>query len=134
MISKIAGAALLTAFVSVATVSVAHAGPQGVWIDHTGRGAVEISNCGGGLCGRLVWLKSAKNNSACGMRIIGNAKPVGGGKWDNGWILDPDAGSRYKVEITPMGSKLKVMGYAGSKMLSQTMIWRRAPSDIKRCA
>lgn len=72
--------------------------------------------------------------SACGMRVIGNAKPVSGGKWDNGWIFDPDAGSRYAVEITPMGSgRLKVLGYAGSKMLSETMIWHRAPADMKRC-
>ena len=31
--------------------------PLGVWIDHTGRGAVEITDCGGKLCGRIVWVK-----------------------------------------------------------------------------
>ena len=46
------------------------------------------------------------------MQIIGNAKPVAGGKWDNGWIYDPEASSKYSVELTPVGgSKLKVMGY-----------------------
>src|SRR4029077_14920970 len=35
----------------------AASGPTGVWIDHTGRGAVEIFECAGGLCGRIVWLK-----------------------------------------------------------------------------
>lgn len=49
-------------------------GAQGVWIDHTGRGAVEIAPCGGAgapgnpsaatpasapnLCGRIVWLQN----------------------------------------------------------------------------
>ena len=63
---------------TVAATSAASAGgePTGVWIDHTGRGA---------------------------------------------------------VEITPMGDRLKVMGYMGSKMLSETMTWRRAPADLKRC-
>ena len=52
----------------------AASGPTGVWIDHTGRGAVEIFECAGGLCGRIVWLKDAGNKSVCGTQIIGNAK------------------------------------------------------------
>jgi uncharacterized protein (DUF2147 family) len=118
-----------------AASALAASEPTGIWIDHTGRGAVEISNCGGKLCGRVVWLQSASNKSACGMQIIGNARPVAGGKWDGGWIYDPDESRRYSVEITPLGSgKLKVMGYAGTKMLSETMIWRRASGDLKRCS
>lgn len=106
----------------------------GVWIDHTGRGAVEISNCGGNLCGRIVWVKDAGHSKACGTRVIGNVKPVAGGKWDGGWIYDPDQGARYSVELTPLGhDRLKVMGYAGSKFLSETMIWKRASGDVKRC-
>ena len=41
--------------------------------------------------------------------------------------------TRYDVEITPQGDKLKVMGYAGMKFLSQTMIWTRAPSSLPKC-
>jgi hypothetical protein len=26
-----------------------------------------------------------------------------------------------------------VMGYMGNKFLSETMTWRRAPADLKRC-
>lgn len=32
-----------------------------------------------------------------------------------------------------MGDSLKVVGYAGTKMLSETMVWTRAPADLKRC-
>src|SRR5690242_8704055 len=49
-------------------------GPTGVWIDHTGRGAVEITDCSGALCGRIVWLKDARNKSVCGKQIIGSAR------------------------------------------------------------
>ena len=112
----------------------ASSGPSGVWYDHTGRGAVEITQCGGNLCGRLIWLKDAANSKACGVQIIGNARPTGPGTWDRGWIFDPERGNRYSVEIKAMGSgRLQVMGYAGSKYLSETMIWRRAPSGLKRC-
>lgn len=118
-----------------ASSAFASAAPSGVWYDHTGRGAVEITECGGRLCGRVVWLKDAANNKACGMQVIGNAQPTGPGVWDRGWIFDPDRGSRYSVEIKPMGGgRLQVMGYAGSKYLSETMIWRRAPSGLKRCS
>ncbi|NIO39972.1 MAG: DUF2147 domain-containing protein, partial [Burkholderiales bacterium] len=49
------------------------------------------------------------------------------GTWDRGWIYDPEANSKYDVELKPIGSqKLRVMGYAGTKFLSETMIWKRA--------
>jgi len=126
-------AALMTIAVSMATPASAQ-DATGVWLDHTGRGAVEISNCGGGLCGRIVWVKNSGHGSVCGTQVIGNVKAIGGGKWDKGWIFDPDANSRYSVEITALaGNRLKVMGYLGSKALSETMTWRRAPADLKRC-
>jgi uncharacterized protein (DUF2147 family) len=113
----------------------ANASPLGVWYDQTGRGAVEITNCNGNLCGRLVWLKEAAHKQGCGLQIFGDVKPVAGGKWDGGWIIDPekDLNTRYDVEITPQGDKLKVMGYSGTKFLNQTMIWTRAPADLPRC-
>ena len=84
--------------------------PTGLWYDHTGRGAVEITDCNGKLCGRIVWVKDANHKEGCGFQIIGDVKPVAGGKWDGGWIIDPekDPKHKYDVEITPQGDKLKV--------------------------
>jgi uncharacterized protein (DUF2147 family) len=108
--------------------------PTGIWYDHTGRGAVEITTCGSALCGRVVWLRDAGNRSACGLQIIGNVRPAKDGAWDGGWIYDPDRDAKYSVEITPIGTRtLRVIGYMGSKLLSETMMWRRAPADLKRC-
>jgi len=111
--------------------------PLGVWIDQTGRGAVEITDCGGKLCGHLVWFKDEKHSKqGCNFQIIGNVKPMAGNRWDSGWIVDPDKdpNKKYDVEITPLGDqKLKVMGYAGMKFLSETMTWTRAPADLKKC-
>ena len=129
--------ALQTAALAVALLSTgaarADSSPLGLWIDHTGRGAVEIVNCGDKLCGYVAWVKDAKNNDACGDQIIGDVKSVGGGKWDNGWIWDPDSSSKYDVELTPMGDQLRVMGYAGTRWLSETYTWKRAPADLKKC-
>ena len=45
--------------------------PTGVWIDHTGRGAVEIKDCGdGNLCGHVVWLKDTNDAKGCGLQIL----------------------------------------------------------------
>ena len=109
-------------------------GPLGVWIDHTGRGAVEIKECAGGLCGRIVWLKDAANSSVCGTQVIGSAKKTASDTWDNGWIYDPDKNARYSVELKTIGTdKLRVMGYMGSKMFNETYTWKRASAELKWC-
>jgi len=116
----------------------AHAGtgssPTGVWFDHTGRGAVEIRECGPGLCGRIVWVKDAVPGKVCGLEILGDVERVATGLWDRGWILDPEYGDRFDVEIKRLDAdQLQVTGYMGIKALSETMIWRRAPADLSTC-
>jgi uncharacterized protein (DUF2147 family) len=128
---------LQTAALAVALLSTgaarADSSPLGLWIDHTGRGAVEIVKCGEKLCGYVAWVKDSKDAEGCGEQIIGDVKSVGGGKWDNGWIWDPDSSSKYDVELTPMGDQMRVVGYAGSKWLSESYTWKRASADLKKC-
>ena len=108
--------------------------PTGLWYDHTGRGAVEIVQCGDLLCGKVVWVKAGTNPKACGIQILGNVKPVSKDTWDNGWIYDPENDAKYSVALTPVGAEaLKVVGYMGTKFFSETMMWKRAPANLKRC-
>jgi uncharacterized protein (DUF2147 family) len=118
-----------------ATTAEAADSPLGVWIDHTGRGAVEVKDCGdGALCGRVVWLQNAADSKGCGLQILGDVAPVGGGQWDNGWIYSPEKKQKFNVEVTPLdGKRLRIKGYKGIKLFSKTMIWHRAPADLKRC-
>lgn len=130
---------LTTAATAAVLVSAASANespdPRGVWIDHTGRGAVEIVDCDGALCGRVVWLKDAKNEEACGVQILGDVQPAGRGVWDKGWIYDPEQDAKFSVELKPVGAdKLRVLGYLGTKLFSETMVWQRAPADLQRCS
>jgi uncharacterized protein (DUF2147 family) len=127
-------AAAIAAVVLSAGAARAEETPIGMWIDHTGRGAVEITECGDKLCGHVAWVKDAKNASTCGEQIIGDLKSVGGGKWDNGWIYDPDRDEKFDVELTPEGDKMVVLGYAGTKWLSESMTWKRAPADLQKCS
>lgn len=116
-----------------ATPAVAVESPLGIWLDDTGRGAVEIVDCGQGkLCGKLVWLQDSKNSKACGTAIIGDVRKMGE-SWDGGWIYSPEKKSKYDVELTPKGNELTVLGYAGTKMFSKEMTWTRAPANLERC-
>ena len=108
--------------------------PKGVWLNDTGRGAVEIKNCAGALCGHVVWVKDGADAKGCGKQIIGEARPAGGATWGGGWVYSPEKKRRYDVELTPVGDdKLRVVGYAGVKLFSKTMVWKRAPADLPRC-
>jgi len=140
-IKEDAMSAIRTSLPAIALASMLMAGtaeaspsPSGLWLDHTGRGVVEITPCGSSLCGKIVWLKDARNGKACGMKILGGVRATGGGSWGGGWIYSPERKSRYDVELTPIGDdKLKVFGYAGVRMFGKTMTWTRAPEGLSRC-
>ncbi len=136
--------------------------PHGVWIDHTGRGAVEITPCvpdaapgtpeAANLCGRIVWMKepndpkgqpirdtlnknaARRSQPICGLQIIGDVKPQPNGSWDKGWIYDPEQGSSFDLEIQLRNPEtLQVKGYMGVKFLSETFVWRRAKELPPKC-
>ncbi len=131
---QIATAAVAMLTPALFETASAASSPTGIWLDDTGRGAVEIKPCGDALCGNVVWVKSSTDASGCGKQIIGGVTPAGSGSWDNGWIYSPERGRKYDVELTPMANgNLKVVGYAGMKFLSKTMIWKPAPQDLQLC-
>ncbi|MBV1692845.1 MAG: DUF2147 domain-containing protein [Hyphomicrobiales bacterium] len=135
----------------------ASTGPDvsGVWIDHTGQGAVEIGPCPGApqkLCGHVVWMRepldktgrprkddrnpdrAKRGQPMCGTQIIGDLAPGTAGAWDNGWIYNPEDGDRFDVEVRLRArDQLQVLGYMGLKFLGETFAWKRAPADLARC-
>ncbi len=128
--------AALAATLLVSAPAFAANEPYGIWMNDTGRGAIEIKDCGGKLCGHVVWVKDASDVKGCGREIISNAVSTGGGVWggDEARIYSPEKKKTYNVEITPLADgTLKVKGYAGISFLSKTMIWTKAPADLPRC-
>ncbi|MGH1418790.1 MAG: DUF2147 domain-containing protein [Hyphomicrobiaceae bacterium] len=124
----------MTALLTFGQQANAASDPTGVWLNNTGRGAIEIKHCGKKLCGHVVWTKSKKDTKGCGKKIIGNVSRVGKTTWDNGWIYSPERRRKFSVELKKMKSgKLRVVGYAGSKFFSKTMYWKPAPADLVRC-
>lgn len=124
----------LTGFTALPLAKAQAGDPTGVWINDTGRGAIEIKPCGASLCGHVVWVKDTTDTKGCGRQIIGNAAKVDGSTWDNGWIYSPEKKKKYDVELKPLANgTLQVTGYAGTKLFSKTMIWKRAPANLVRC-
>ncbi len=124
----------------------------GNWLDHQGKAAVEVQPCGSELCGAIVWLKDPldpkgkpwrdmlnpdarlRARQVCGLQIIGGLKPDKNGAWTGGWVYDPEEGKSFNVEISLKDANtLTVFGFAGIRLLSETMIWKRLPANQPRC-
>jgi uncharacterized protein (DUF2147 family) len=119
----------------------------GVWIDHTGQGAVEIAPCGanGGnpgnrVCGRVVWLKNPEHRSVsgkriCGTQVLGDLRKEAANTWDSGWIYNPEDEERFSASLQLANADtMKVTGYLGIKLLGETFTWKRATTTLEPCA
>jgi uncharacterized protein (DUF2147 family) len=133
-------ALLLTAtLVGIANAHVAWAAaPQGVWLID-GEAAVQLFDCSGLLCGRLLWLQDARDSQGgpkrdkrnpdqalrhrelCGMTLIWGLHQSGPNRWDDGWFYYPDSGRTYNLKMELTGSDALVARfYRGSSFVGET--------------
>ena len=133
-----------------ATVSAQAAPELGLWINHTGKGAIDVYLCGSNLCGKIVWLKEPNNDAGrpkrdannpdpnkrnrpvCGVHSLANLKRMQGGGWGEGQAYNPEEGKTYDVSIRLSDpSTLKVTGSV--LFFSKTVTWTRAKGQLQRC-
>jgi uncharacterized protein (DUF2147 family) len=123
---------LLVALLSGTHAARSQSDPSGVWLTQAGDARVQVSRCGGGICGRIVWLRDPidsktgqpqvddKNpNPALAQRpIIGlsifiGMQQSGPNKW-SGRIYNADDGQTYTAHVTSQSaSALEVQGCVG---------------------
>jgi uncharacterized protein (DUF2147 family) len=126
-------AILVAVWAAASGEAVAAGGVDGIWLTQAGDAKVQVSRCGAGICGVVVWLKEPidpatgkpqiddKNlNPALARRpIIGLAlfsgmRPAGGNKW-SGRIYNADDGKTYASTISVTGpGTLRVEGCVGA--------------------
>jgi uncharacterized protein (DUF2147 family) len=139
---------LRVAAIAVAVLGLcgpAGADPIGTWLTEGGKSRVKIVDCGGALCGTIIWLKEPndpetgkpktdKNNDDAGQRsrpIIGvpiviSMKPNGPNKWA-GAGYSPERGKNFTGSLTELGpNSVRLEGCALGGLVCQGQNWTRA--------
>ena len=120
------------------------ADPSGTWLTQVGTSRIKVADCGGALCGTIVWLKEPndpdtgkpktdKNNSDAakrsrpllGVQIVLGMKPNGADKWA-GQVYNAEDGKTYSGNLTyPGGSSLQLQGCALGGLVCKGQTWTR---------
>jgi uncharacterized protein (DUF2147 family) len=115
---------------------------------------VQISRCSDGLCGKLAGLderagpdgdrldrrnsdRSKRQRPLCGIEIVGNFKPsnIESGKWEGGWIYNPEDGRTYKSEMHLVDpNTIKARGYILTKLFGRDVTLIRENRPGRRCS
>ena len=108
--------------------------PDGTWLV-SDRVAIEVFDCAGLLCGRIVWLRQPvlRIPAMCGRTIVWGLRQTSPDQWDDGAFFDPENGSTYNLtaELRPDGT-ISARIYEGIQMFGRTEILRRiAPRSLQ---
>ncbi|HYS49886.1 MAG TPA: DUF2147 domain-containing protein [Xanthobacteraceae bacterium] len=121
------------------------ADPLGTWLTENGRSRVRVSDCGGAVCGTIIWLKEPndpdtgkaktdKNNTdeskrsrpLIGVAIVLSMKPNGADKW-SGQVYSPEEGKVFSGNLTLQGANaLRLEGCALGGLICKGQTWTRA--------
>jgi len=128
----------------------------GLWVDHKLREkqkvAVLIEDCGGDLCGRIVWLKKAvtangipkrdlKNSDTalrqrplCGLKVMNGFRQTKKNTWSEGHIYNPSSGKFLNSTISLLqDGSLRIRAYLGMPLFGKTLQWVRPQENLLRC-
>ena len=116
---------------------------QSVWLIDS-RVAVQIFDCGGLLCGRIVWLQASADSGErvirdkrnpdpllrqrrlCGLTILWGLHAAGLDHWTDGWFYNPDDGTTYRVSAELVSPDLLVVRiYLGIPLFGRTKLLHR---------
>lgn len=119
--------ALLAGVLAFGAGAAAAADPTGNWSTDAGKVTVKVSQCGGGLCGRIVAMKapntkegkpktdkhnpnaSLRKRPLIGLTVLNSMKPAGDNTW-KGSIYNADDGKTYSATMTLAGNSMNVKG------------------------
>jgi len=141
-------AAVVAVAIGLALMAIAPAlaaDPFGTWLTEDKKGKIHIVNCGGALCGNLVWIQepldpdtnkpkldkhnvdaSKQGRPLLGVPIVLNMKPSGTPeKWD-GQVYNAEDGNTYSGSFTMTGANSAVLkGCIMGGLLCKGQTWTR---------
>ena len=143
---RIAAAVILSAMVIALTAlaPARAADPLGTWLTGDKKGKVHIVNCGGAICGNLVWVqepidpdtnkpKLDKNNADAakktrpliGVPIVLSMKPSGDGKWE-GQVYNAEDGNTYSGSFAMTGANsAQLKGCVMGGLICKSSTWTK---------
>lgn len=142
---KVAVALWFSAAGALATASspALAADPMGTWFTADKDSQVRIANCGGALCGNLIWLKEPndpatgqpkkdKNNADAskqsrpliGAPIVLGMKPSGSDQWA-GNVYNASDGKTYTGSFTMTGADTAELKGCVASIFCKTQVWTR---------
>ncbi len=146
----IAAAAVAVFALLAQIVPVMAQSAEGFWLTEAGprQAKVELSECGGGgLCAKIVWLKtpnddrgkplrdmrnkdeSKRGRPILGMSILSNLQRTGQQSWQ-GSVYNPEDGNTYKAHFTLVSkTKAQLKGCAMFGMVCGEKIWTRTEPE-----
>jgi uncharacterized protein (DUF2147 family) len=147
-----ASVVVVTGVWSAAADAASEDSPEGYWL--TKGYLVEISRCGEAFCGRLAGLKQTRRperarldsrnrdpgkrrRPLCGIDLFGGFRAAGreAGKWEGGWIYNPDDGNTYSsIARLESPDRLKVRGYVAIPAIGRDLTLVRAGNPDRRCS
>lgn len=138
--------ALAMGLATIASIGLgpAQADPIGQWLTEAGRSRVRVADCGGALCGTVIWLKepndpetgkpkldtknadtSKRTRPLVGVQILLGAKPNGNKTW-TGQVYNAEDGKTYSGTLTELGpNSLKLEGCALAGLICKAQTWTR---------
>jgi uncharacterized protein (DUF2147 family) len=136
--------ALIASVIATSALAPARAAdPMGNWLTGDKDSQVRITNCGGALCGNLVWLKEPndpatgrpktdKNNADAGkqnrpllgVQIVLGMKPGGPNVW-NGDVYNASDGKTYTGSFTMTGDDTAELKGCVLSFLCKSQTWTR---------
>lgn len=144
---RVTAVALCVSAAALMTISpsktAAAAEALGTWYTGDKESQVRIVNCGGALCGTLVWLKepndpatgrpktdkhnadaSKQNRPLLGVPIVLAMKPNGPGQW-NGEVYNAEDGKTYSGSFTLTGPDTADLKGCVLSILCKSQTWTR---------
>ena len=119
------------------------ASPEGTWLSGDGGTKVQISSCGGKLCGKVVWLEKPTDPTTgkpktdalnpdpakqswpmLGLQVVNGLTPSGTNRW-SGSIYNADDGKTYAANMEMQGDNAAKVEGCVLGILCKGQAWKR---------
>lgn len=126
--------------------------PLGVWMSQDGGVKVRLSDCGGTLCGHVVWLKepndrrtgapktdtlnpdpAKRSRPLIGLKVVNGFVPSGPQRW-SGTIYDADNGHVYRANLIVQSARTARLEGCMFAWLCMGHTWRRVDGGAQETA